>query len=63
MFLTGFVGETDKNSENNHYLYTHKNILVKYNDNRVCCLVLFQNVNTLIWMQLNNMIKFDFCFR
>jgi hypothetical protein len=33
--LTGFVGETDKNSENKHYLYTHKNILVKYNDNRV----------------------------
>jgi hypothetical protein len=36
--LTGFVGETDKNSENKHYLYTHKNILVKYNDNRVCIL-------------------------
>ncbi|KAF7057679.1 hypothetical protein CFC21_064884 [Triticum aestivum] len=33
--LWGFVGETDKNSENKHYLYTHKNILVKYNDNRI----------------------------
>ncbi|KAG2615130.1 hypothetical protein PVAP13_3NG032700 [Panicum virgatum] len=33
--LWGFVGETDKNSENKHYLYTHKNILVKYNENRI----------------------------
>ena len=56
MFGTGFVGETDKNSENKHYLYTHKNILVKYNDNRVCYIAFFQNINTSIWMQLNNMI-------
>ncbi|AQK39593.1 Transmembrane 9 superfamily member 1 [Zea mays] len=34
-FFIGFVGESDKNSENKHYLYTHKNILVKYNDNRI----------------------------
>ncbi|CAD6344136.1 unnamed protein product [Miscanthus lutarioriparius] len=27
----GFVGETDKNNENKHYLYTHKNIVIKYN--------------------------------
>jgi len=32
----GFVGETDKNNENKHYLYTHKNIVIKYNGNRVC---------------------------
>ncbi|RLM69467.1 transmembrane 9 superfamily member 1 [Panicum miliaceum] len=31
----GFVGETDKNNENKHYLYTHKNIVVKYNGNRI----------------------------
>ncbi|KAG2560675.1 hypothetical protein PVAP13_8KG078000 [Panicum virgatum] len=33
--LWGFVGETDKNNENKHYLYTHKNIVVKYNGNRI----------------------------
>ncbi|XP_052138718.1 transmembrane 9 superfamily member 1-like [Oryza glaberrima] len=33
--LWGFVGETDKNNENKRYLYTHKSILVKYNDNRI----------------------------
>ncbi|KAJ1265046.1 hypothetical protein BS78_08G048200 [Paspalum vaginatum] len=33
--LWGFVGETDKNNGNKHYLYTHKNILVKYNENRI----------------------------
>ncbi|CAD6254516.1 unnamed protein product [Miscanthus lutarioriparius] len=31
----GFVGETDKNNENKHYLYTHKNIVIKYNGNRI----------------------------
>jgi len=34
-FLLGFVGETDKNNENKHYLFTHKNILVQYNGNQV----------------------------
>ncbi|KAJ3671656.1 hypothetical protein LUZ60_007735 [Juncus effusus] len=33
--LWGFVGETDKNNENKHYLFTHKDITVKYNGNRI----------------------------
>lgn len=33
--LWGFVGETDKNNENKHYLFTHKNILVQYNGNQI----------------------------
>jgi len=37
----GFVGETDKNNENKHYLYTHKNIVIKYNGNRVCVVLKF----------------------
>jgi len=35
----GFVGElhSDKNSEDEkHVLYTHKNIIVKYNKDQVC---------------------------
>ncbi|ONK77456.1 uncharacterized protein A4U43_C02F6710 [Asparagus officinalis] len=31
----GFVGETDKNNENKHYLFTHKNVLVKYNGEQI----------------------------
>ncbi|ONM33843.1 Transmembrane 9 superfamily member 1 [Zea mays] len=46
--LWGFVGETDKNSENKHYLYTHKNILVKYNDNRIIHVNLTQESPTLL---------------
>ncbi|KAJ1685846.1 hypothetical protein LUZ63_017236 [Rhynchospora breviuscula] len=33
--LWGFVGETDKNNENKHYLFTHKDISVRYNGNRI----------------------------
>ncbi|PWZ33390.1 Transmembrane 9 superfamily member 1 [Zea mays] len=47
-FFIGFVGETDKNSENKHYLYTHKNILVKYNDNRIIHVNLTQESPTLL---------------
>lgn len=39
MLFVGFVGELhpDKNSDNNkHVLYTHKNIIVKYNKDQVC---------------------------
>jgi len=42
----GFVGETDKNNENKHYLYTHKNIVVKYNGNRVCIVC---NLKRISW--------------
>jgi len=34
-FVLGFVGETDKNNENKHYLFTHKNIIAQYNGNQV----------------------------
>jgi hypothetical protein len=47
--LTGFVRETDRNSETKHYLYTHKNILVKYNDNRVGILHYYINGPDLIF--------------
>ncbi|KAI8018633.1 Transmembrane 9 superfamily member 1 [Camellia lanceoleosa] len=35
--LWGFVGELhpDKNSDNKHVLYTHKNIIVKYNKDQI----------------------------
>jgi len=44
----GFVGETDKNNENKHYLYTHKNIVIKYNGNRVCVVY---NLKRISWDQ------------
>lgn len=37
--VLGFVGDLhpDKNSDNGkHVLYTHKNIIVKYNKDQVC---------------------------
>lgn len=37
--ILGFVGELhpDKNSDNGkHVLYTHKNIVIKYNKDQVC---------------------------
>ncbi|GJN13657.1 hypothetical protein PR202_gb00387 [Eleusine coracana subsp. coracana] len=46
--LWGFVGETDKNSENKHYLYTHKNILIKYNENRIIHVNLTQDSPKLL---------------
>lgn len=39
LFILGFVGELhpDKNSNNvKHVLYTHKNIIIKYNKDQVC---------------------------
>ncbi|XP_078157331.1 transmembrane 9 superfamily member 1-like [Carex rostrata] len=33
--LWGFVGETDKNNENKHYIFTHKDISVRYNGERI----------------------------
>ncbi|RRT71534.1 hypothetical protein BHE74_00015317 [Ensete ventricosum] len=32
---SGFIGETDKTNENQHYLFTHKDIVVKYNGDQV----------------------------
>lgn len=32
---SGFIGETDKTNENRHYLFTHKDIVVKYNGDQV----------------------------
>ncbi|KAG6478160.1 hypothetical protein ZIOFF_061592 [Zingiber officinale] len=34
-FFIGFVGETDKNNKDKHYLYTHKNILIQHNTNQI----------------------------
>ncbi|KAK2966679.1 hypothetical protein RJ640_002377 [Escallonia rubra] len=36
-FFMGFVGElhSDRNSDNKHVLYTHKNIIVKYNKDQI----------------------------
>ncbi|CAL9185471.1 unnamed protein product [Musa hybrid cultivar] len=33
--LWGFIGETDKTNENRHYLFTHKDIVVKYNGDQI----------------------------
>lgn len=33
--LTGFVGEADRNSDNKYFLFTHKNIVIRYNGNQV----------------------------
>ncbi|KAJ8477040.1 hypothetical protein OPV22_020767 [Ensete ventricosum] len=33
--LWGFIGETDKTNENQHYLFTHKDIVVKYNGDQI----------------------------
>ncbi|KAG1331108.1 putative Transmembrane 9 superfamily member 1 [Cocos nucifera] len=34
-FFIGFVGETDKNNENKHFLFTHKNIVIRYNNSQI----------------------------
>ncbi|KAG6479962.1 hypothetical protein ZIOFF_063439 [Zingiber officinale] len=33
--LQGFVGETDKNNKDKHYLYTHKSILIQHNKDQI----------------------------
>ncbi|THU53405.1 hypothetical protein C4D60_Mb10t14060 [Musa balbisiana] len=34
-FFIGFVGESDKNNKDKHYLYTHKNIVIQHNGNQI----------------------------
>ncbi|KAG2659018.1 hypothetical protein PVAP13_1KG329400 [Panicum virgatum] len=46
--LWGFVGEADRNNDNKYFLFTHKNIVIRYNGNQIIHVNLTQESPKLI---------------